>query len=78
LLKEEAEGRSERARFNVLPDRSKSDSHSALRFAREMRQRRKSCPLCTFVQSELEKGNGIPIEEWIYLTHLEAAHEIIP
>ncbi|MGI0092047.1 MAG: hypothetical protein ACREBS_10085 [Nitrososphaerales archaeon] len=51
---------------------------SAMRFARDMRQRRKNCPLCTVVQREIEKGNGIPIEEWIYLSHLASVHDMEP
>jgi hypothetical protein len=48
------------------------------KFNREVRLSKNSCPLCNFVHLEIEKGNPIPIEEWIYLTHLRNVHGIEP
>ena len=48
------------------------------RFGREVRLSKNSCPLCNFVQKEIEKGNNLPVEEWIYLAHLRNAHGIEP
>jgi len=48
------------------------------RFGREVRLSKNSCPLCNFVQKEIEKGNVLPVEEWIYLAHLRNAHGIEP
>jgi hypothetical protein len=48
------------------------------RFGHELRIKRNSCPLCSFVQKEIEKGNSMPVEEWIYLSHLRNAHGIEP
>ena len=53
-------------------------SGSLGRFGREFRLRKNSCPLCNFVQNEIEKGNSFPVEEWIYLAHLRNAHGIEP
>jgi len=54
-----------------------ADSASILHFGRAIRKRN-SCPLCNFVQSEIEKGHGFPVEEWIFLSHLRAAHKLEP
>jgi hypothetical protein len=48
------------------------------RFGHELRVKRNNCPLCSFVQKEMEKGNSIPVEEWIYLAHLRNAHGVEP
>lgn len=48
------------------------------KFNREIRLNKNSCPLCHFVQDEISKGNQIPIEEWIFLTHLKNVHGIEP
>ena len=48
------------------------------RFGREVRLSKNSCPLCNFVQKEIEKGNPLPVEEWIYLAHLRNTHGIEP
>jgi hypothetical protein len=48
------------------------------RFGREVRLSRNSCPLCSFVQKEIEKGNPLPVEEWIYISHLKNAHGFEP
>ncbi len=53
-----------------------SSNESTGRFNREIRLTRNSCPLCNFVQGEIAKGNPIPVEEWIYLTHLMNVHGI--
>jgi len=47
-------------------------------FSHELRLWKNSCPLCSFVQKEIEKGNSFPVEEWIYLAHLRNAHGIEP
>jgi hypothetical protein len=47
-------------------------------FSREIRLSKNSCPLCNFVQKEIEKDNSLPVEEWIYLAHLRNAHGIEP
>jgi hypothetical protein len=52
-------------------------SHSG-KFNRELRLSKNNCPLCNFVQTEVEKGNAIPVEEWIYLAHLRNIHGIEP
>jgi len=48
------------------------------KFGHQLRLKRNNCPLCNFVQNEMEKGNSIPVEEWIYLAHLRNAHGIEP
>ncbi|MDA4111006.1 MAG: hypothetical protein OK439_00595 [Thaumarchaeota archaeon] len=48
------------------------------RFGREVRLTKNSCPLCNFVQKEIEKGFPLPVEEWIYISHLKNAHGIEP
>ncbi len=48
------------------------------RFGREVRLSKHGCPLCSFVQKEIEKGNPLPIEEWIYISHLKNAHGFEP
>lgn len=68
----------EEAVSNLIGGPQEAVSPKALRFARELRQKRKSCPLCTVVQQELEKGNEMPVEERIYLEHLRAAHSVVP
>jgi hypothetical protein len=73
-LKEEAK----RVFLSSPESELKSNSPRAIRFAREMRQSRKNCPLCSVVQKELDKGHDLPVEEWIYLSHLSTAHQIIP
>jgi hypothetical protein len=72
-LKEEA-----RRLFLSSPESELKTNPRAIRFARDMRQSRKNCPLCSVVQRELDKGHDLPIEEWIYLSHLSTAHQIIP
>lgn len=69
---------SEKPVSTLLGEPGEAVSPKALRFARELRQKRKSCPLCTVVQQELEKGNEMPVEEWIYLEHLRSAHSVVP
>jgi hypothetical protein len=59
-------------------DSTKHDQGERGRFGREVRLSKNSCPLCNFVQKEMEKGNTIPVEEWIYLAHLRNAHGIEP
>jgi len=53
-------------------------SESKGKFNREIRLSKNSCPLCNFVHAEMEKGNAIPVEEWIYLAHLRNVHGIEP
>jgi hypothetical protein len=53
-------------------------SESKGKFNREIRLSKNGCPLCNFVHREMEKGNAIPVEEWIYLTHLRNVHGIEP
>lgn len=48
------------------------------RFGREVRLSKNGCPLCSFVQKEIDKGNPLPIEEWIYISHLKNAHGFEP
>jgi len=48
------------------------------RFGREIRLSKNGCPLCNFVQKEIEKGNPLPIEEWIYVSHLKNTHGFEP
>jgi hypothetical protein len=48
------------------------------RFSREIRMNQNGCPLCNFVQGELERSDSIAIEEWIYLAHIKNAHGLIP
>jgi hypothetical protein len=59
-------------------DSTKSPRESKGRFTREVRLSKNGCPLCSFVQNETEKGNPIPVEEWIFLAHLRNVHGIIP
>jgi len=60
---------------NIDHSMSSSDDSTG-RFNREIRLTKNSCPLCSFVQTEVGKGNPIPVEEWIYLTHLRNVHGI--
>lgn len=53
-------------------------SESKGKFNREIRLGKNDCPLCNFVHVEIEKGNAVPVEEWIYLTHLRNVHGIEP
>ena len=48
------------------------------RFGRELRLSKNSCPLCNFVQKEVEKGRPLPVEEWIYVSHLKNSHGFEP
>ncbi len=63
---------------NLDPLVSSPTSESKGRFNRAIRLTKNSCPLCSFVQSEIEKGNPMPVEEWIYLAHLKNIHGIEP
>jgi len=60
--------------ISLLADLSKTEEEG--RFTPEMRLVQNGCPLCDFVQGELERTGSIPIEEWIFLFHLEKAHGI--
>lgn len=62
--------------FSLIADLSKTEEEG--RFTREMRLIQNGCPLCDFVQGELERTGSVPIEEWIYLIHMKKAHGIEP
>ena len=57
---------------------SYEDETNVGRFGREFRLSKNNCPLCSFVQKEMDKGNPLPIEEWIYISHLNNAHGFEP
>jgi len=46
------------------------------KFERELMLAKYGCPLCTFVKGEIERTGEVPIEEWIYLSHLKKSHDI--
>jgi len=61
---------------NLIADLSNPEQEG--RFMRKMRLIQNGCPLCDFIQGEVERTGSIPIEEWIYLAHMKSAHGIEP
>ena len=56
---------------------SHEESPKAMRFARNMLEKRNGCPFCAQVHMLLEKTGEFLVEEWIYLAHLSSAHGMI-